>query len=65
MGIALGDSDRSKPGVDEVSGLVLSDGYFEGNWYGNIDGAGPGEDKTMGISKVTSYGIREVPDSEV
>ena len=43
LGITLRYSDKSKPGVDEVSGLVLSEVSLEVNSVGNLEGAGPGE----------------------
>ena len=43
LGIPHRATYRSKPGVDEVSGLVLSEGYLEVNSVGNLEGAGPGE----------------------
>ena len=42
LGITSGSVDRRKPGVDEVSGLVLSGGPSEGTWVDNFEDAGPG-----------------------
>ena len=42
LGITLGVVDRSKPGVDVVSGLVLSGVFFLVTWAGNLESAGPG-----------------------
>ena len=43
--------DRSKPGVDKLSGLFLSGGSFGINWFGNLESAEPGEGDTMGKSE--------------
>ena len=39
--ITLGDADRSKPDVDELTWLVLSGGSIEVTWVGNLEGVGP------------------------
>ena len=41
--ITRGDVYRSKSGVDEGSGLLLSGGSFEGTCDSDLDGEGPGE----------------------
>ena len=46
--ITLGDLDRSKPGVDEGYGLVLSGGSFGVTWVDNLESAGPGEGDPLG-----------------
>ena len=48
MGITYGYAYRSKPGVDELSELVLSGGYFEVTWVGKIEGSGTGEGDPIG-----------------
>ena len=48
LGITLGAADRSKPGVDEVSGLVLADGSGEVTWVGNLEVAGLVEGGPLG-----------------
>ena len=42
MGITLVSTDRSKPGVDEGSGLLLSGVYFEVTLFGYLEGTMPG-----------------------
>ena len=49
--IILGDAYQSKPGADEVTGLVLSCGSFEVTWVGNFEGEGPVESDTLKIQK--------------
>ena len=56
MGITLGAVDRIKSGIDEVSGMVLSGGSFEGTWVGNLEDEGPGEGETLGNSEGTRVG---------
>ena len=58
-------SYRSKPGVDEVPGLVLSDGYFGSSWDGKIYGEGTGEGDPTGISQVIEDAVIQGPDGEV
>ena len=41
---------RSRLGGDEGAGSILSSVSFEGDNYGNLDGAGPGECDPLGIS---------------
>ena len=40
LGVKLVVSDRSKPGIDDRSGLVLSVGYFEDACDGIIESEG-------------------------
>ena len=47
MSIIHRSSCRIKPGVYEGPEIVLSGGYFEGTWYGNLEGAGPVEGDNM------------------
>ena len=47
LGITLVASDRSKPGVDEGSWMVLSGGSFEITWIINLEDEGTGEGDTM------------------
>ena len=42
-------ADRRNPGVDKVSGAVVSGGSFEGVSDGNIEGVGPREGDIMVI----------------
>ena len=56
LGIALRAADKSEPGIDEESGLVLLCGSFEVTWVGNIEGAGPGEGDSLDNSEVTRVG---------
>ena len=53
MGITRVAADRSKPGVDEGSGLVLSSGYFEVTWVGKLYSTGFGEGDPIGNSEGT------------
>ena len=53
MGIILGDAYRSKPGVDEGSGVVLSGGSIEFTWVDNLEGAGPGGGEPLSNSEGT------------
>ena len=53
MGIMLVVADRSKPGVDEVLGQVLSGGSF---WVGNSESEGHVEGDPLYDSEVTRVG---------
>ena len=53
MGIMLVVADRSKPGVDEVLGQVLSGGSF---WVGKIESEGHVEGDPLYDSEVTRVG---------
>ena len=50
LGITRGYTDRSKPGVDEVTGLVLSGGSFEVTWDGNLEFVDTGQGDLLGVS---------------
>ena len=66
LGITLGVSDRSKPGVDKVSGLVLSGGYYGVTWVGNLESAGPGEGEPLNNPEGTRVGNKlGISDGEV
>ena len=60
LGITRGAEDRSKPGVGEVSGLVLLGGYFEVTWDGNIEGEGTVEGDTLCNKEGTGVGNKLV-----
>ena len=51
MDITLGVADRSKPGVDEGSRLVLSGGSFGVTWVVILESAGTGDSDPLGSSK--------------
>ena len=53
LGITLVVADRSKPGVDEVSGMVLSYGSFG---VDNLEIEGPGEGDPLINSEGTMVG---------
>ena len=44
----MGVAGRSKPGVDDGSGLVLSCVSFGDTWFGNLESAGPVERDQLG-----------------
>ena len=48
LGTTHGAAHRRKPGVDEVSGTVLSCGSFEDTWVGNLECEGTGEGDILG-----------------
>ena len=50
LGVTLGAVDRSKPVVDEGSGLVFSVGYFQVIGFSNLEGSGTGEGDTLSNS---------------
>ena len=53
MGSTLGYADRSKPCVDEGSGVFLSGGSIEFTWVDNLEGSGPGGGEPLGNSEGT------------
>ena len=53
LGSTLGYAGRSKPGVDEGSGVVLSGGSIEFTWVDNLEGAGPGGGEPLSNSEGT------------
>ena len=66
LGITLGFLERIKPGVDYVSGMVLSGEYFGVTWVGNLESAGPGEGYPLGNSEGNRFGNKlGISDGEV
>ena len=66
MAINLESLDRSKPGVDEGSQLVLSGSSFEVTQVGNLEGEGPGEGHPLDNSEGTRIGNKlGISDGEV
>ena len=56
LGITLGFSDRSKPGVDEGSGLVLLCVSFGITWVRKLESSGPAEGDPMSNQEGTRVG---------
>ena len=50
LGITLGIADRSKPGVDDGLGMVLSGVSFGVTWVDNLESAGSGDVDPLGHS---------------
>ena len=66
MDIICRAADRRKPRVDEVSGMVLSGGSFEGTWDYNLESAGNIEGDPIVNSEVTGVGNKlGISDSKV
>ena len=66
LGITLRSAEINKLGVDEGSGMILSDVSIEVTWVGNIEGAGPGEGEPWVNSVVNRVGNKlGVSDGEV